>query len=184
VLAIVDGARGELIDADPAAAGVQGIALAQRPAFDMPVDCAAGTLWVVEPRPLFEGGSRFQRVDLRALVASDLEVQPGAEAGGLEVAADGSYWSIEHTEFGPGPSSHLTWIGHPEFLSYNIFATEHVDDLMADRVTSRLFLPDNCATLPSPCDGGLHAFDTTTGAAVTPTGVDVGFPPIDVAIAR
>jgi hypothetical protein len=48
----------EIVGADPDIAGVQGIALAGRPSFDMPVDCAAGVLYVAEPKLLMQGGGR------------------------------------------------------------------------------------------------------------------------------
>lgn len=183
-LAVVELSTGALVDADPTTAGTQPIALAGRAAFDMPADCDAGRLWVVEPRPLMLGGSHFERVDLATLSASDLEVQPGAEAGGLEVAAEGLYWSIEHTEFGPGPSSHLVLVDHPDVPAHNTFSSEHVNDLALDHPTDQLFYPDPCATLDATCPGGVHVFASLTGAHLTPDGVDVGFPPIELAIAR
>ncbi len=73
VLAVVDLARpagDRLVDADPAAPGVQGVALARRPAFDMPVDCAAGTLHVAEPMPLMRGGGGYEVVNLATLSAT------------------------------------------------------------------------------------------------------------------
>ncbi|MBK8697351.1 MAG: hypothetical protein IPN17_35105 [Deltaproteobacteria bacterium] len=73
VLAVVDLARpagDRLVDADPAAPGVQGVALARRPAFDMPADCAAGTLHVAEPMPLMRGGGGYEVVNLATLSAT------------------------------------------------------------------------------------------------------------------
>ena len=46
------------------------VALARRPAFDMPVDCAAGTLHVAEPMPLMRGGGGYEVVNLATLSAT------------------------------------------------------------------------------------------------------------------
>lgn len=104
VLAVVDLALppGErVVDADPDTPGLQGIALADRPAFDMTADCAAGRLYVAEPRPLMQGGGGYEEVDLDALAARDLPIDTGAEVGGFAVVGGGEYWLITHTSSAP-----------------------------------------------------------------------------------
>jgi hypothetical protein len=132
------------------------------------------------------GGSRIQQIDLETLVASDLPLDVTAEAGGFEVVGGGLYWLITHTEFGPGPSSHLTLEGGPVFETHNTFALEHVNDLALDHEEGLLFYPDPCGTLPATgCRSGIHVFAATTGERLSPpAGIDVGFDPIEVAIAR
>jgi len=188
-LAIVDFDRAKddrLVDTDPETAGVQGIALAGRPNFDMPVDCAAGLLYVAEPAPLLQGGSKYEQVDLEALRAGDLGIDIGAEAGGFEVVEPGVYWLITHTEFGPGPSSHLNLLGGVSSDTHNTFANEHVNDLALDRDEDLLFFPDPCS--PSPvnqeCDTGIHIFHAHTGLRAAERAVDPGFAPIELAVSR
>ena len=182
-LAVIDLGARALEDVDPATAGVQGIELAQRAGFDMPVDCAAGRLYVAEPRPLMAGGSIYEQVDLATLRASAWR-EVGAQGGGFEVVTEGE-WMITHTEFGPGPSSHLTFSG-ADFETHNTFAEAHVDDLALDHVAGVLFYPDPCGTLPAHpgCDDGVHVFDAHTGERLSEGAIDVGFSPFEVAIAR
>ncbi|MDX2165563.1 MAG: hypothetical protein SF182_00805 [Deltaproteobacteria bacterium] len=185
VIAVIDLDRpnGErLVDVDSATPGIQGIALAERPAFDMPVDCAAGALYVAEPRPLMQGGGGYQVVDLRTLVARELPIATGAEVGGFAAAGPDAFWLITHTEFGPGPSSHLTLTSHPEFATHNTFAFEHVNDLAIDLPTNVLFYPDPCFG-PS-CGPGIYAFAADDGERLSPAPVDPGFLPIELAVAR
>lgn len=186
-LAVIDLDRpaGErVVDADPLAPGLQGIALAGRPNFDMPVDCAARRLWVAEPKPLMQGGGGYEEVNLDALTAAELPIATSAEVGGFEVVGPGTYWLITHTEFGPGPSSHLSFIGATMPETYNTFAPEHVNDLALDRAANLLFFPDPCVPGPTfpGCAPGIHVFEADTGAPVQAGGIEVGFPPIEVTL--
>lgn len=188
-LAVIDLDRAErdrLIDADPDTAGVQGIALAARPAFDMPVDCTAGVLYVAEPAPLMQGGGGYEEVDLDTLTAHDLPIDTGAEVGGFEVVEPELYWLITHTEFGPGPSSHLNLVGGSVPDTYNTFADEHVNDLALDREEDLLFFPDPCELRPSnpSCDSGIHVFHAHTGEPASAEAIDPGFGPIEVVVSR
>jgi hypothetical protein len=185
VLAVVDLDRpaGErLVDVDPNMPGIQGIALAERPAFDMPVDCAAATLYVAEPRPLMQGGGGYEAVDLSALVARELPIATGAEVGGFASVNADAFWLITHTEFGPGPSSHLTLTSHPQFETHNTFAMEHVNDLAIDLDGGQLFYPDPCFA-PS-CGPGIYVYAADDGALLSPTPIDPGFLPIELTLSR
>ncbi len=188
VLAVVDLDRKDderVVDADPSMPGTQGVALANRPDFDMPTDCAAGTLAVSEPRPLMMGGSAFEQVDLKTLVATPLALDTGAEGGGFEPVDAEHHWMITHTEFGPGPSSHLEWVVPGSSSTYNTFAPEHIDDLALDRATGLIWFPDGCDPVPYPlCDAGLVPFHVLTAERATAAAVKVGFPPIEVEVAR
>ncbi len=189
LLAVIDLERSgadRVVDVDPNTPGVQGIALARRPDFDMPVDCAAARLYIAEPIPLMQGGGGYEQVDLSTYVASEYPVATGAEVGGFEVVRPDLYWLITHTEFGPGPSSHLGLVGGPPFETHNTFANEHVNDLAFDRAANLLFYPDPCATLPpnASCQPGVHVFDATSGARLTVPPIALEFPPIELAISR
>jgi len=188
-LAVVDidaSGRGVLVDADPDTRGVQGIALAGRPNFDMPVDCGAGVLYVAEPAPLMQGGGGYEQVDLTTLRASDLPIDTGAEVGGFEFVGGPQFWLITHTEFGPGPSSHLNLIGGGSPETHNTFALEHVNDLAYDAAEDILFYPDPCFTIPanSGCDPGVVPFHAHSGLRASTEAIDVGFLPIEVTVAR
>jgi hypothetical protein len=188
-LAVIDLDRAgsdRVVDADPATAGVQGIALAGRPNFDMPADCAAGILYVAEPAPLMQGGGGYEQVDLGTLRAGDLPIDTGAEVGGFEFVGADQFWLITHTEFGPGPSSHLNLIGGGSSETYNTFASEHVNDLALDRDEDLLFFPDPCTRRPTApsCDTGVHVFQAHTGVPASTKGIDVGFEPIEVVVSR
>ena len=176
-----------VVDADPDAPGVQGIALAGQPNFDMPVDCAAGILYVAEPAPLMQGGGGYEQVDLGLLSARDFPIDTGAEVGGFEVVGPGQYWLITHTEFGPGPSSHLNFfIDGSSPGTYNTFASEHVNDLALDRDGDLLFFPDPCSPRPTnpSCDRGVHVFHAHTGELAAEKAIDPGFGPIEVVVSR
>lgn len=188
-LAVVDLDRAgndRVIDIDPATPGTQGIALAGLPAFDMPVDCDAGLLLIAEPAPLIQGGGGYEQVDLAALIASELPIDTGAEVGGFEVVGPDQYWLITHTDFGPGASSHLSFISGVPADTYNTFASEHVNDLAFDRDADLVFFPDPCTPGPAnlSCDTGVHVFHAHTGGPASPEGIDVGFAPIEVVVSR
>ena len=180
-----------VIDFASASAPLEGtltgtIALADRPKFDMPVDCEAGKLYVAEPRPLMREGGGYEQVDLTTLTASDLPIDTGAEVGGFEVAAPEGYWLITHTDIGPGPSSHLNFVGEGPPDTRNTFAIEHVNDLALDEAENLLFYPDACGTLPPrpACEAGVHVFRAHSGERIAAEPIDVGFPPIELAISR
>lgn len=176
----------EILDADPVTPGPQAIALAGSPNFDMPVDCASRRLWVAEPAPLMQGGGGYEVVDLETLRAAELPIATGAEVGGFEIVGPSAYWLITHTEFGPGPSSHLNFFGDTMPPTYNTFAEEHVNDLAVDRQANLLFFPDPCRPGPvnTGCDPGIHVFEADSGAPLGAHAVAVGFPPIEVALSR
>ncbi len=188
-LAVIDLDRpdgDQIVDVDPVTRGVQGIALAGPPNFDMPVDCAAGVLYLAEPEPLMAGGGAYEQVDLVTLSAREYPVDTGAEVGGFAVVRPDLYWLITHTEFGPGPSSHLSLVGGPPFETHNTFAHEHVNDLALDRETDQLFYPDPCFTGPTNafCVPGVYVFDALTGARAPANPIDLGFGPIEVTVSR
>lgn len=188
-LAVVDFDRvgaARLVDVDGSTAGTQGVVLAGRPGFDMPVECGAGLLHVSEPKPLFQGGGKYETVSLSTYLAAELPIAGGAEIGGFEVIGGGIYWLVTHTDFGPGASSHLEFVGGPNPNTYNTFGDRHVDDIAFDRPTNRVFFPDPCMVTPSnaSCLTGLHVFDATTGVRIGTGPIEVGFPPSEVTLAR
>lgn len=189
-LAVIDwsGAEGnELIDVDPLIDGTQAISLAGAPSFDMPADCSANRLFVAEPAPLMRGGGSYEEVDLVSLRARELPIDTGAEVGGFEFVGGPQFWLITHTTTGPGPSSHLNLIGGGNPDTHNTFADEHVNDLAYDPIEDLLYYPDPCiASERNPtCKGtGVIVFHAHSGDRASASAIDVGFPPIELAIAR
>jgi hypothetical protein len=192
-LAVIDLNRppgDRVVDADANTAGIQGIPLAGRPAFDMPVDCDAGVLHLAEPSPLLHGGDggRYEQVDLDKLTVREFPLAMGADVGGFEVVEPDLFWVISHTEFGPGLSSHLTFRTDVEILDHphTTFANEHVDDLALDRDLDLLFYPDPCTPGPSNpiCDIGVHVYHARTGERLSAEAIDPGFSPIEVVVSR
>ncbi|MBK6581123.1 MAG: hypothetical protein IPG17_34205 [Sandaracinaceae bacterium] len=179
-------AGGRVVDVDPDAVGVQGVALNSQAEFDMPVDCARSRLFVAEPRPLFSGGGGYEVVNLSTLVVSVFDFANGAQVGGFEVVDDVLGWRITHTDFGPGASSHLELVGAGAFPTYNSFSSYYVDQLALDTVEDLLFFPDPCTITPSnqACERGVHVFHARSGEVASGTPVDVGFDAIDLAVAR
>lgn len=186
-LAVLDfSVPGRVIDVDTNAAGTQGVLLANRAAFDMPVDCAAELLYVAEPKPLFQGGGGYEVVNLATLVPSVYDIASSAEVGGFEVVSSTLAWRITHTDFGPGASSHLELVGAGPYDTYNTFSGQHVNDLALDREDDLLFFPDPCIVTPSnqACAPGVHPFRAHTGEPVTAKPIALGFEPIEIVMAR
>jgi len=190
MLAVVDTdpqGNDQVIDVDPGAPGTQGIALQFPPAFDMQIDCVEAKLYVVEPLPLYQGGGVVQQVDLATYTADDLSLELYGEVGGFVMTAPDAGWIILHTEFGPAPSSHLSPFspGVPPHSVWDTFAEAHIDNLQYDAPSSQVFFPDACTTTcPSEHHPGLEVFDAQTDERLTPNGIDVGFAPVEVVIAR
>lgn len=178
-------ASSPIVDVDPVTSGDQAITLAVAPAFDMPVDCAAGLLRIAEPRPILSGGSGFEEIDLATLTAHDLDLPDTAEVGGFVYLDATHVWAITHTEFGPGPSSHLNLVGSTTMPTYNTFADEHVDDLAADPESGLVFFPNPCSPDHwSACDPGLVVFEGTTGELASAHAAPLSIAPIEIALSR
>jgi hypothetical protein len=165
---------------------VRTIPTAEPPAFEMHTDCAS-TLYVAEPIPLFDGGGTYEQIDLAALTAAPFPLGDGSgEAGGFVMTGPSAGWFIEHTEFGPSPSSHLGRFPDPGGV-WNSFAEAHIDQVAFDAATDQVFFPDACTTGCSPAGstGGVQMFDATTGLHLdNELAVQVGFPPYRVVVAR
>lgn len=158
--------------------------LSSTPALDLRVDCAARTVLVAQPKVIMQGGGTVEKVDLKtAKVSTALQADEFANGGMLQISPT-QYWLNQHTDTGPGPSSHLTMIGGQTDEVYNVFAHEHVDNFEYDAITRLLFYPNPCSTLqPIGCDDGVHVFDGLTGQSKG-NSIQLGFAPIELTISR
>lgn len=163
---------------------IQSLPLSSTPALDLRVDCAARTILVAQPKVIMQGGGTVEKVDLKtAKVSTALNGDEFANGGMLEISPS-QYWLNQHTDTGPGPSSHLLMVGGQTDDVYNVFAHEHVDNFEYDPLTRALFYPNPCSTLaPTGCDDGVHVFDGLTGRSKGDS-VKLGFAPIELTISR
>lgn len=174
LLAVIDTWAGDRLHTVP---------LALTPALDMQVDCNARTVLVMEPQPIIQGNGRVEMIDLRSGQVSNVLKPDEFANGGLLQVAPGVYWLNQHTDFGPGPSSHLSLVGGRMDGVYNVFATEPVDEFAWDAVSQRLFYPNPCSSLGQACDNGVHVFDALSGDSAGPS-IDPGFAPVELAVSR
>lgn len=176
-----------IVDADPGTPGKQAIGLSGSPNFDMPINCKTGQLSIAEPKPLMKGGGWYEQVNLKTLEAGKSPINHGAQVGGFAVVAPGLYWLITHTATGPaGNSSHLNLEGGSSNTTYNTFADDKVEELALDLTQDLLFFPDNCEVKPSnpQCQSGVHVFHARTGVPQPKGVIQLGFPPMELAISR
>lgn len=163
---------------------LQSIALALTPALDMSINCQTRELIVAEPQSIIQGGGTVEKINLNTRKVSSALAEGEFANGGILNISQNLYWLNQHTDTGPGPSSHLSLVGGTSEDVYNVFANEHVDNFVYDSVTHWLFYPNPCSTIgPADCDNGIHVFDGLTGVS-TGNSINPGFAPIEVTISR
>jgi hypothetical protein len=183
LLAVVDLENWTLVDVDPAAPGVQGIALqGTAPRGKMQFLAGSRRLHLSATGGFFDEGG-IEAVDLDALHSEGLVIR---EADGLTGADLGAFLLVEpdrgflvySTDL--ALSSHLHVFRIPEgveeaelYVSVGTF----VPELVLDPATGSFFLPDGGGP-PT----GIHAFDARTGARRTGAIVEVGGSPGDLVL--
>jgi hypothetical protein len=185
-LAVVDVRTNELVDADPGAPGVQGVALhGTIPSFRMQIDHAARRLYVSTPALPFDVSGGIEEVDLDTLQSLGFvlpEERWSIDLGGFVMLSADEGYVIGHTDI--IAAAHLMRFHRdpdepgqgPVFDS--LF---HSHDVLAhDAGTQQLFFPDPTAS-PMP---GIRVFDAITDARLTPTAVATSKPPVDLVVAR
>ena len=159
-IAVIDLASETLVDADPVAAGVQGIALVGTgPRFKMQVVAGTNRL-LVSATGAFHDDGGLELVDLDALASQGLivreQVDAGADMGGFTMIDGERGWLVFSTDLLLSSHLHAFTLddGMDPFeadVSLDYFATALVHDAASDT----LFWPE---------PGGVQAFDATTGA--------------------
>jgi hypothetical protein len=166
-IAVIDLATETLVDADPGAPGIQGIALVGTgPRFKMQIVPGADEL-LVSATGAFHDDGGLERIDLSSLSSLGLEVFEQIEAGadlGPFVQVDGSRgWLVFSTDL--LLSSHL----HPYTFEAGMDSFEA--DVSLDYFAPHLVYSAAGDTLFWPEPDGVQAFDATSGApraAATP----------------
>jgi hypothetical protein len=182
LLAVVDGATGALIDADPTTAGVQAIELAGTAAKHK-MQIVGRRLYVGATGGEFDEGG-IEAVDLRGLrseglVIRELDGTSGADLGPFAFTSPRGGWLAFTTDL--TPSSHVV----PFTLEGGVVPTPAiytvVDYLMPHIVAAKgkLFLPTASAAA-----NGILVFDAKTGAQLTPEPVATPAAPTDLEILR
>ncbi len=182
-LAVVDVTTDALVDADPEAAGVQGIALfGTVPMLKMHRDTAARRLFVLAPGMLLDDSGGIDEIDLdglRSLGTFLPETESIGDLGAFVMTSPDRGYAVGHTDL--LESSHLFEFtradGRITSEIHLTFAT--VRGMAFDPVTGRLFFPDPDFSAP-----GIHVIDTSTNARLTRDPVSTGLPPRDPIVVR
>jgi len=183
VLAVVDLAQHALVDVDPLAPGVQGIALqGAPPRGKMQILPGTRTLFVSTTDSLYDARGGIERVDLDLLASTGFaltEEAGGSDMGGFVMTAPDEGWYVFHTDFAPSTHlKHFTTAGGPDpGPEVVVFLGDTVDVLVHDPVRARVYLPSGFAWTGA----GLYAVDTRT---LQPLGapLDAGLAPHDVVV--
>ena len=182
LLAVVDIATNQLVDADPTAPGTQAIALTGiLPRLPMQIE--GRRLYVPMPGDFYDQSGGIEAVDLDALNSlgfAFVEKQIGAaQMSAFHFVSPERGYFVHHTDF--TQSSHLVSFSRTTstFLMEHFVSFGLVERLAFDPETGSIFFPDN-----DPTTYGIRVFDAATGTQLTASPIAVGLPPADVAIAR
>jgi hypothetical protein len=184
-LAVVDLATETLLDVDPVAPGVQGVALqGAPPRFRMQIVPGTRRLFVSTTDSTNDVRGGVEMVDLDALASVGYAVSEAtghSDMGGFVMLDDDAGYYVFHTDLlasthlvpftvsgGPAPSPAIV-----DLLG------DTVDSLAYDPILRRLYLPSGFAGGPS----GLHVYSTVTNEPLGPP-LDTGLRPQDVLVER
>ena len=180
LLAVVDLATEQLVDVDPVTAGVQAIELSgTAPRFAMQV-LPVARLLLLSATGAFHDAGGIEWIDLDTLQSVGLLIpefggEVGADLGAFRMHSESQGYLAFSTDL--LLSSHL----HAFDTAGDVDPTEHqvaldyfVPHLLLDRAGAQLYWPE---------PGGLHVFDTATGARLTTDLIPLGGLPSDLALA-
>ena len=185
VLAVVDLATETLLDVDPLAPGVQGIALdGAPPHLKMQVVPSTRTLFVSSTDGRLDNRGGIEMVDLDGLVSVGYAVTEaqagGVDLGGFVLTSPAGGYLVFHTDIVPSTHLHaFTLAGGMEAPELLTLLGDAVEVLVHDRARGRLYLPSGFASfgaLP-----GIHVFDASTGRPVG-SPIQTGMKPHDLVL--
>ena len=161
-IAVIDLAKETLVDADPAAPGIQGIALVGTgPRFKMQIVPGTHQL-LVSATGAFHDDGGLERVDLDTLNSQGLvvfeQIEAGADLGAFTLQSSQRGWLVFSTDL--LLSSHLhpfTLEGGMENFEADVSLDYFVPQLVYDASSDTLFWPE---------PDGVKPFDATTGEAL------------------
>jgi len=172
VLAVVDLAQTELLDLDPVAPGIQGIALQGAPPRGK-MQILGRTLFVSATESSLDARGGIERVDLDLLVSTGFaitEEDGGSDMGGFAMIAPDEGYYVFHTDLLASTHlKHFTTANGPDpGPEIVVFLNDTVDVIAHDPRTRRILLP---AGFSDP--RGLYAVSTVTHEVVGPP-LDIG----------
>lgn len=179
LVVVIDAAADTVVDADPAAPGVQGIRLTgTNPNSDFAVDATHGVLLLGETGGygVADGGvEAIDPVALTALGYETTEAQLGGEVGDVAVAPGGGAYAVV---------SGFSFSDDARLVRYDRATGEPADTLHTAAGPSLADIEVNDRGELWACDRSLYApglrvYDAATGAALAGP-IDVGAPPFDV----
>jgi hypothetical protein len=159
-IAVIDLASETLVDADPGAPGIQGIALVGTgPRFKMQIVPGANRLMVSATGAFHDDGG-LELVDLDALASLGLvvreQIDAGADVGGFTMTGAGGGWMVFSTD--------LLLSSHLHAFTFEKGMDPFEADVSLDYFATALVHHAASETLFWPEPGGVQAFDATTGA--------------------
>lgn len=190
LLAIVDLATGELVDADPSAPGVQGIVLAgSEPMSDMSAAPDGSWLLVSSPGTQHENISGIERIDLRTrtsvgLVVSENGANPYAQLSGFGITEGGFGVFGFHTDLASG--THLQWFDLDNGAAAPPRLTDSLgiesDEYAADPLGKLVYFSDRRdSTEGHPALPGLLVLNAADRVLLTPEPIPTPGTPRDIA---
>lgn len=184
-IGVVDLATEQLIDVDPARAGVQAITLAgTAPKFAMQVVAATRKLFVCATGATFDAGG-IEMIDLDALRSDGLVIREadgltGADLGPIVMITPQEGYLVFTTDFTLSSHLHrfsLTGGVNPDPL---IVSTDYaVPKLVHDAVTGYLFVPEG-----GSLTRGINVFAAATGQRLTEPSIATDGAPTDLLLLR
>jgi len=167
VLAVVDLAEGELVDVDPLAMGVQGIALAGAPPRGK-MQILGRTLFVSATESSLDARGGIERIDLDTLASTGFaitEEEGGSDMGGFVMIAPDEGYYVFHTDLLASTHlKHFTAGGPDPGPEIVVLLNDTVEVIAHDPRGRRIFLPSGFAW-DTP---GLYVVSTETHEVVGP----------------
>lgn len=182
VLAVVDLTQKQLIDVDPLAPGIQGIALqGAPPRFKMQILPGTRTLFVSTTDSALDARGGIERVDLDLLASTGFAITEevgGSDMGGFVMTAPDDGYYVFHTDLLASTHlKHFTAAGPDPGFEIVVLLNDTVDHLAHDPVRGRIFLPSGHAW----GEVGLYVVSTQTNQLLGPP-VDTILRPHDVLV--
>jgi hypothetical protein len=184
MLAVVDVPSETLVDVDPVAPGLQGIALeGTSPRFRMQVVPRTPWLFVSATGGFFDAGG-IEAIDLRTLRSDGLVIREadgnvGADLGAFVMVAPDRGYLTYSTDLLLSSHLHEFTLAGAIGPELNVSLDYFVPALAHDRQSGHLFVPEGSAG-----ETGVRVFDAATGTELTPGPTRTSGAPTDLQLVR